>query len=33
MKALVAVTDNNWYRFFRQRPELDEVNFWQPSGG
>ncbi len=32
MKAYVAVTDNNWYRFLRDRPELDEVNFWQPSG-
>ena len=32
MKAYVAVTDNDWYRFLRQRPELDEVNFWQPGG-
>lgn len=32
LKAYVAVTDNDWYRFLRQRPELDEVNFWQPGG-
>ncbi len=33
MKAFVAVTDHHWFRFLRQRPELTEVNFWQPSGG
>ncbi|MFQ5792195.1 MAG: HNH endonuclease [Acidobacteriota bacterium] len=32
MRAFVGVTDNDWYRFLRSRPELDEVNFWQPSG-
>ncbi len=32
MKAYVAVTDGDWYRFLRDRPELDEVNFWQPGG-
>ncbi len=32
MKAWVAVTDNNWYRFLRRRPDLKEVNFWQPGG-
>src|SRR5712691_8064330 len=32
MKAWVAVTDNEWYRFLRARPNLDEVNFWQPGG-
>ena len=32
MKAYVAVTDNDWFRFLKQRPNLDEVNFWQPSG-
>lgn len=31
-KVWVAVTDNDWYRFLRQRPDLDEVNFWQPGG-
>jgi putative restriction endonuclease len=33
MKAFVAVTDRNWYEFLRRRPDLDEVNFWQPAGG
>ncbi len=32
MNFFVAVTDQHWYRFLRSRPELDEVNFWQPSG-
>lgn len=32
MKAFVAVTDNDWFRFLASLPELDEVNFWQPSG-
>jgi putative restriction endonuclease len=29
----VGVTDAGWYRFLSARPELQEVNFWQPSGG
>jgi putative restriction endonuclease len=33
MRAYVGVTDGDWYRFLRSRPDLDEVNFWQPSGG
>jgi putative restriction endonuclease len=32
MKLYVGVTDNDWFRFLRARPELDEVNFWQPGG-
>ncbi len=28
----MAVTDKDWYRFLRHRPDLDEVNFWQPGG-
>jgi putative restriction endonuclease len=32
MKLYVGVTDNDWFRFLRARPDLDEVNFWQPSG-
>jgi putative restriction endonuclease len=32
MKAYVAVTDGDWFRFLRARRELDEVNFWQPGG-
>jgi putative restriction endonuclease len=33
VKAYVGVTDGDWYRFLAARPELTEVNFWQPSGG
>ena len=32
MRAWVAVTDKDWYRFLSQRPYLDGVNFWQPGG-
>lgn len=32
MRLWVGVTDFDWYRFLANRPELDEVNFWQPSG-
>lgn len=33
MQMYIGVTDNEWFRFLRDRPHLDEVNFWQPSGG
>jgi putative restriction endonuclease len=33
MRLHVAVTDNNWFRFLRSLPGVDEVNFWLPSGG
>jgi len=33
MRAYVGITDRDWYRFLRDRPELPEVNFWQPGGG
>lgn len=32
MRILVAVTDTDWYEFLRSRTDLDEANFWQPSG-
>lgn len=32
MLAYVAVTDKDWYRFLSARPDLEEVNFWQPGG-
>jgi len=32
MKIYVGVTDNDWYRFLSQLPNVDEVNFWQPGG-
>jgi len=32
VRAYIGVTDGDWYRFLLGRPDLDEVNFWQPSG-
>jgi len=32
VRAYVAVTDKDWYQFLEGRPDLDEVNFWQPGG-
>ena len=26
----VGVTDGDWFRFLSQRPDITEVNFWQP---
>lgn len=31
-KTFVGVTDLEWYEFLSSRPELAEVNFWQPGG-
>ncbi|MCY4395676.1 MAG: hypothetical protein OXC10_11110 [Rhodospirillaceae bacterium] len=28
---VIAVTDGDWFETLRQRPDLDEVNFWSPS--
>lgn len=28
----VGVTDGQWFRFLRDEPVLDEVNFWSPGG-
>lgn len=33
MKAYVAVTDGDWFRYLSSQPGIDEVNFWQPGGG
>jgi putative restriction endonuclease len=33
MRFFVGVTDYDWFRFLATRPQIDEVNFWQPSGG
>jgi hypothetical protein len=33
VRAYVGVTDGDWYRFLAARPDIAEVNFWQPSGG
>jgi putative restriction endonuclease len=32
VRAYVGVTDSSWYHFLAARPEVKEVNFWQPSG-
>lgn len=32
MNAFVGITDWDWFNLLRRRPELEEVNFWQPSG-
>ena len=31
VRAYVAVTDNDWYRFLAALPGVTEVNFWQPT--
>jgi putative restriction endonuclease len=33
MKAFLAVTDGDWFRYLSSLTEVDEVNFWQPRGG
>ena len=32
LNLVVAVTDGEWFDLLRQTPDLDEVNFWAPSG-
>ncbi len=32
MKAFVGITDRDWFDLLSRRPQLDEVNFWQPGG-
>lgn len=32
MRGYIANTDYDWYRFLKGQPQLEEVNFWQPSG-
>ena len=32
MRGFVANTDWDWFDFLSRRPDLDEVNFWAPSG-
>jgi len=31
MKLYVGVTDQDWFDYLGSRPDLDEVDFWQPS--
>lgn len=33
MRGYIANTDYDWYNFLKNQPHLEEVNFWQPSGG
>ena len=33
MKAYVGVTDQRWYEYLAERPNLTEANFWLPGGG
>lgn len=33
MKAFVGITDKDWFTFLSNISGIDEVNFWQPSGG
>ncbi len=33
MKGYIGNTDYAWFSFLASRPDLIEVNFWQPSGG
>jgi len=33
VKMWVANTDPDWFDFLAAQPDIDEVNFWQPSGG
>ena len=32
MNFFVGITDNEWFEQLSSIPEIDEVNFWQPSG-
>lgn len=32
MNAFVGITDHDWYQLLARCPDLEEVNFWQPSG-
>jgi len=32
MKAFIGITDLDWFNYLSNLPEIDEVNFWQPSG-
>ena len=32
MRAYVAVTDIDWYRYLSSRPHIHEANFWRPYG-
>ncbi|RNL86923.1 HNH endonuclease [Halostreptopolyspora alba] len=31
MKGYVGITDDDWYRYLAEHPEITEINFWKPS--
>ena len=33
MKIYVGITDTNWFNYLSSQKDIDEINFWQPSGG
>jgi putative restriction endonuclease len=33
VRAFIGVTDKDWFAFLSEISGVDEVNFWQPSGG
>lgn len=33
LRLWVANTDQDWFDFLAAQPGIDEINFWQPSGG
>ena len=33
MKFYVGITDSDWFTYLSSSAPIDEVNFWQPSGG
>ena len=32
VRLVVAITDDEWFRYLRNRSDLAEINFWSPSG-
>ena len=32
MNAYIANTDYNWYKYLSTKKDLDEANFWRPTG-
>lgn len=32
MRAYIGVTDKEWFQILASLPDLEEINFWQPSG-
>ena len=32
MTGTIAITDEGWYRFLSDHPQVAELNFWTPSG-